>query len=154
MRQFAPVDGRHWLDDGRGEDAADSVDWVVVDVAGTHGQVHDFACAHQDALEGRLMPGTLDAFDRLDDERGCDLIDLTTAKWSDDVSLHAPALILVRHDPPALEVFPERPSVAQYVAAWRLLTELFALAPSDLPGLHETHLWPMSKREVCDATTV
>ena len=83
------------------------------------------------------MPGSLDAFDRLDDEWGGDLIDLTTAKWSDDVSLHAPTLILVRHDPPALEVLPKRPSVAEDITARRFLSKLLAFAPSDLPGLHE-----------------
>lgn len=100
------------------------------------------------------MPGPFDAFDGLDDEWRGDLINLSAAKWSDDVSLHAPALILVRHDPPALEVLPKRPSVAQDVASRRLLTEFFALAPGDLPRLHETHLWPVAKYKVCDTAAM
>lgn len=148
------MDGRHRLDDGRGEDAADSVDWVVVDVAGTHGQVHDFARAHKDALQGRLMPGSLDAFDCLDDERSGDLIDLTTSEWTDDVALHAAAFILVADDATALEVFPERPRVAQCVTAWRLLPEFFALASGDLASLHKTHLWPVTKCKVRDTAAM
>ena len=148
------MDGRHWLDDGRCEDAADSVNRVVVDVARADGQVHDFARAHEDALEGRLVTSALDAFDGLDDEWRGDLIDLSAAKWSDDVSLHAAALILVTDDAPALEVLPKRPSVAQDVASRRFLAELFALAPGDLPGLHQRDFWPMAKRNVRDATTM
>ena len=138
------MDGRHWLDDGRCEDAADSVNRVVVDVARADGQVHDFACAHQDALEGRLMPGTLDAFDGLDDEWRGDLIDLAASQRSDDVALHAAALILVADDATSLEVLPKRPSVAECVATWRFLAKFLAFASGDLPRLHEAHFWPVS----------
>lgn len=100
------------------------------------------------------MPGALDAFDGLDDEWRGDLIDLSATKWSDDVSLHAAALILVTDDAPALEVFPERPRVAQDVASRRFLAELLALAPSDLPGLHQRDFWPMAERNVRDATAM
>ena len=100
------------------------------------------------------MPGSLDAFDRLDDEWGGDLIDLSAAKWSDDVALHSALLVLIRHDPTALEVLPKRPSVAECVATWRFLAELFALAPSDLASLHKTHLWPVAKCEVCDTAAM
>lgn len=100
------------------------------------------------------MPGPFDAFDGLDDKRGCDLIDLSAAKWSDDVSLHPPLFVLIRHDPPALEVLPKRPSIAQDVTARRLLTELLTFAPGDLASLHEAHFGPMAKREVCDAASM
>ena len=92
-----------------------------MDVAGADGQVHDFTGAHEHALQGRLMPGPFDAFDGLDDKRRGDLIDLTPSQRADDVALHAAAFILVADDATALEVLPERPSVAQCVAAWRLL---------------------------------
>lgn len=144
------MDGRHWLDDGRCEDARHSIDGVVVDVAGTHGQVHDFAGTHEDAFQGRLVPGPFDAFDGLDDKRGCDLIDLSAAKWSDDVALHPSLFVLIRDDPPALEVLPQCPRVAQDVASRRFLAELLALAPSDLPGLQQRDFWPMAERNVCD----
>lgn len=148
------MDGRHGLDDGRCEDAADSIYGVVVYEAGADGQVHDFAGAHEDALEGRLVTSALDAFDGLDDKRRGDFIDLTASEWTDDISLHAAALILVADDATALEVLPKRPSVAECVAAWRLLAELFALAPGYLASLHEAHFWPMSKRKVCDTAAM
>ena len=100
------------------------------------------------------MPGTLDAFDGLDDKRRGDLVDLAASQRSDDVALHAPALILVTHDAPALEVLPQRPSVAQRIASRRLLAELLALAPSDLPGLHQRDFWPMAERNVRDAASM
>lgn len=100
------------------------------------------------------MPGTLDAFDRLDDKWSGDLIDLTAAQWANDVSLHASLFILIRHDAAALEVFPQRPSIAQSVATRRLLTEFLSLASGDLASLHETHLWPVAKCDVGDATAM
>ena len=145
---------RHRLDDRGRKDARDSIDRIVVNVAGAYGQVHDFACAHEDALESRLMPGALDAFDRLDDEWRGDLIDLTTAKWSDDVSLHPPLFVLIRHDPPALEVLPQCPSVAQCVTARRFLAKFLALSPGYLPGLHEAHFWPVAKCDVRDTAAM
>lgn len=145
---------RHRLHDRRCKDSAHPVNRIVVDVAGADGQVHDFAGAHEDALEGRLVTSALDAFDGLDDKRRGDLIDLSAAKWSDDVALHAAALILVADDATALEVLPKRPSVAECVATWRFLAELFALAPGDLASLHKTQLWPMAKCKIRDATAM
>lgn len=146
--------GRHGLDDRGRKDTRDSIYGVVVDVPSADGQVHDFARAHKDALQGRLVPGSLDAFDCLDDERSGDLIDLSATERSDDVALHAALFVLIRHDAAALEVLPKRPSVAQCVATWRFLAELLALAPGDLASLHETHFWPMSKCEVCDTAAM
>lgn len=96
------------------------------------------------------MFGSLDAFDRLDDEWRGDFIDLTTAKRSDDTSLHAAALILIADDSTTFQVFPESPSIAQSVATRWLLAEFLSLSPGDLPGLHEAHLWPVAKSKVCD----
>lgn len=146
--------GRHRLDDRSSKDARDSIYGVVVYEAGADGQVHDFTGAHEHALQGRLMPGPFDAFDCLDDERSGDLIDLSAAKWSDDVALHSALLVLIRHDPPALEILPERPSVAEDITARRFLAEFFALAPGDLASLHKTHLWPMAKCKIRDATAM
>lgn len=88
------------------------------------------------------------------DKRRGDLIDLTASEWTDDIALHAAAFILVADDATALEVLPERPSVAEDITARRFLSKLFALAPGDLSGLHETHLWPVAKCKVRDATAV
>ena len=100
------------------------------------------------------MPGALDAFDRLDDEWRGDLIDLTASEWTDDIALHASALILVADDATALEVLPKRPSVAKHVTAWRFLAEFFALAPGYLASLHEAHFGPVAKCDVCDTAAM
>ena len=83
------------------------------------------------------MPCALDAFDRLDDERRGDLIDLAASQWVDDVALHAALLVLIADDLSALEVLPKRPCVAEHVTTRRLLAKLLAFASGDLASLHE-----------------
>lgn len=83
------------------------------------------------------MPGAFDGLNRLYDKRRRYFIDLAASKRVNDVALHAALFILIRHDAPTLEVFPECPSVSQDITARRLLSKFFALAPSDLPRLHE-----------------
>lgn len=144
---------RHWFDDRSREDARDSIYGVVVDVSGADGQIHDFACAHEHALESRLMPVAFDGLNRLYDKRRRYFIDLAATKRVNDVALHAALFILIRHYAAALEVFPERPCIAQRVPARRLLTEFLSLAPGELTGLYERDLRPVAKSEISNPST-
>lgn len=48
--KFLPVDGRHRLHDGRGEDAGNALDGIVLDVAGADREVEDLPRSHEHAL--------------------------------------------------------------------------------------------------------
>ena len=89
---------RHRLDFRRCEDHRNAFKWVVLDVSGAHGQIHDFAHTHEDALQSGLVPGSFDWQDVTDDERGGDLVDLLAAECPDDVILEASSFFLIRND--------------------------------------------------------
>lgn len=92
------MDRRHRLDLRRCEDHRNAFKWVVLDVSGAHGQIHDFAHTHEDALQSGLVPGSLNRKDVADDQWRGDLIDLLAAECPDDVILEASSFLFIRND--------------------------------------------------------
>lgn len=82
-----------------------------MDVAGTHGEIHHLSGTHENAFQGRLMPGAFDAFDGLDDKRCRDFVNLASSERLDDVPLHSAFFILITGDSTAFQVFPECPCI-------------------------------------------
>lgn len=102
---------RHRLHDRRCKDSAHPVNRIVVDIAGAHGQVHDFAGTHENALQSGLMPCSFDVFDGLDDKRRRDFVNLAPSERLDDVPLHSAFFVLIADDAAAFQVFPECPCI-------------------------------------------
>ena len=150
VRKLLPVDRRHGLDDGRRKYPGDSFDGIVLDEARTDCQVEDLSGTHEDALERGALPGPVEPFDRVDDERGRDLVELTRSDRSDKVALESPPLILIAHDAPALQAAPELESIAQSVPGRRLLADLLFLSPRKLTGLRKSQSGEVPEKVISD----
>lgn len=103
---------RHRFDDWSRKDSAHPVNGVMGDVARADGQVHDFARAHEHALESRLVPRSFDGLDGLDDKRRRDFVNLASSERLDDVPLHSAFFVLIADDATTFQVFPECPCIS------------------------------------------
>lgn len=68
-------------------------------VPSAYGQVHDFAHAHEDSLQGCLIAGTFDRKYMTDDEWGGYFVNLLAPQSVYDMVFEAPALFAVGDDP-------------------------------------------------------
>lgn len=150
-RKFSPVNRRHRSHDGSRENPRNSVDRIVLDEAGTHGQIHDFARPHQHPLQGGLVAGGFNALDCLDDERSRDFVNLSGSEWTDDVPLQSSFFVHVRDDSPALQVAPKTEGVSQHIPSRRFLPRFLLFPSRNLPGLSQRHLGPVAEHDVGDS---
>ena len=97
------------------------------------------------------MAGSLNALDRLDDEWGRNLVDLSGSEWADDVTLESSLLVHVRDDSPALQVAPKTEGVSQHIPSRRFLPRFLLFPSRNLPGLSQRHLGPVAEHDVGDA---
>ena len=148
--QFFPVNGGHWLDARRCKNLAHALDWIVWNEACANGQIENLARAHQDPLEGGPLAGSLDRHDGVNDERRCDLIELTTANFAHDVLLNALLFVSIADDSAALEVLPQPEGVIQDVAALRRESSRLSASSSFLPCSFKGHFRPSSQCDVGD----
>ena len=151
--ELLPPDGRHWAHLWRSKDAAQPLNGIVLDKAGTDGEVEHLTRSHEDALKCRPLPFGIEVADGVNYQWSRDLVDLPAANLGDHVHLHAPFFVPVGDDPAALQAFPEPPCVLKNVSALR--DEPGFLTPSTrlLAGGFESHLWPAADGAVGDATT-
>ena len=74
----------------------------MVNVARAHGEIEDFAAAHDDALQGYLQPFGLDWLDGVDDERRGDFVKLPRTALRKEVAFKQALFFFVRNDAAAL----------------------------------------------------
>lgn len=74
----------------------------MVNVARAHGEIEDFAAAHDDAFQGYLQPFGLDWLDGVDDERRGDFVKLPRTDLRKEVAFKQALFFFVRNDAAAL----------------------------------------------------
>lgn len=148
--KLLPVDGRHRLHDGRGEDAAHPLDRIVLDETCAHRQVEDLTGAHQDPLERGSLARLVESLDGVDHEGCGDLVELARSDRPNEIALEAALFILIAHDASALETAPQLEGIAERVTRRRSLTDLLFLSSRELSGLRERQGGEVPEKEVSD----